>query len=53
MSGAAASLLPACGEKVRMRGGEASRDRAPNGPAPHPNPLPASGERERGIGAPR
>jgi hypothetical protein len=53
MSGASESLLPARGEKVRMRGGEADRSRAPHRPAPHPCPLPASGEREQNGGASR
>jgi hypothetical protein len=39
-------LLPACGEKVGMRGLSASRNRAER--APHPDPLPAkSGAREK------
>jgi hypothetical protein len=51
MSGVSASLLPASGEKVRMRGWSTSRNGAANHPAPHPRPLPACGERERSGGA--
>jgi hypothetical protein len=39
-----ASLLPASGEKVRMRGGAIGRDGEANVQAPHSRLLPASGD---------